>query len=123
MRAAMGPSLGPKPVFARFGVRYREADDVFTTLVSELHSTLTPTTIMGFTILAVGLFAAAEDRPDHPQLEQLSARGCHRRVDGKGWDKRAKKGVAFMVWAGSIGGVGFSPKTAGCAHLGGGPEC
>ncbi|MGL4198527.1 MAG: diguanylate cyclase domain-containing protein [Allorhizobium sp.] len=38
-------------------MRYREADDVFTTLVSELHSTLTPTTIMGITILAVGLFA------------------------------------------------------------------
>jgi diguanylate cyclase len=38
-------------------VRYREADDVFKTLVSELHSTLTPTTIMGITILAVGLFA------------------------------------------------------------------
>jgi diguanylate cyclase (GGDEF)-like protein len=38
-------------------VRYRETDEVFTTLVSELHSTLTPTTIMGITILAVGLFA------------------------------------------------------------------
>jgi len=53
----MGPSTGPKPVLEGFGVRYREADDVFTTLVSELHSTLTPTTIMGITILAVGLFA------------------------------------------------------------------
>ncbi len=40
-----------------FGVRYRETDDVYKTLVSELHSTLTPTTIMGITILAVGLFA------------------------------------------------------------------
>ncbi|KRD32842.1 hypothetical protein ASE36_03260 [Rhizobium sp. Root274] len=30
---------------------------MFKTLVSELHSTLTPTTIMGMTILAVGLFA------------------------------------------------------------------
>jgi diguanylate cyclase (GGDEF)-like protein len=38
-------------------VRYRETDEVFETLVSELHSTLTPTTIMGITILAVGLFA------------------------------------------------------------------
>jgi diguanylate cyclase (GGDEF)-like protein len=38
-------------------VRYRETDDVYKTLVSELHSTLTPTTIMGITILAVGLFA------------------------------------------------------------------
>jgi diguanylate cyclase (GGDEF)-like protein len=38
-------------------VRDRETDDVFKTLVSELHSTLTPTTIMGITILAVGLFA------------------------------------------------------------------
>jgi len=38
-------------------VRYRETDEVFKTLVSELHSTLTPTTIMGITILAVGLFA------------------------------------------------------------------
>lgn len=38
-------------------MRYRETDDVFKTLVSELHSTLTPTTIMGITILAVGLFA------------------------------------------------------------------
>ncbi|MBX9467375.1 MAG: GGDEF domain-containing protein [Rhizobium sp.] len=39
------------------GVRYRETDDVFKTLVSELNSTLTPTTIMAVTILAVGLFA------------------------------------------------------------------
>lgn len=38
-------------------MRFRETDDVFTTLVSELHSTLTPTTIMGITIVAVGLFA------------------------------------------------------------------
>lgn len=38
-------------------MRYRETDEVFKTLVSELHSTLTPTTIMGITILAVGLFA------------------------------------------------------------------
>ena len=38
-------------------MRCRETDDVFKTLVSELHSTLTPTTIMGFTILTVGLFA------------------------------------------------------------------
>ncbi|MDQ0422538.1 diguanylate cyclase (GGDEF)-like protein [Peteryoungia aggregata LMG 23059] len=38
-------------------MRYRETDDVFKTLVSELHSTLTPTSIMGVTILAVGLFA------------------------------------------------------------------
>lgn len=38
-------------------MRDRETDDVFKTLVSELHSTLTPTTIMGITILAVGLFA------------------------------------------------------------------
>jgi diguanylate cyclase (GGDEF)-like protein len=38
-------------------VRYRETDDVFKTLVSELNSTLTPTTIMAMTILAVGLFA------------------------------------------------------------------
>ncbi|MCC8934610.1 GGDEF domain-containing protein [Rhizobium sp. 'Codium 1'] len=40
-----------------FGVRYRETDDVFKMLVSELNSTLTPTTIMAVTILAVGLFA------------------------------------------------------------------
>ena len=40
-----------------FGVRYRESDDVFKTLVSELTSTITPTTIMSLTILAVGLFA------------------------------------------------------------------
>ena len=53
----MGRSTGPKPVLERFGVRYREADDVFTTLVSELHSTLTPTTIMAMTILAIGSFA------------------------------------------------------------------
>ncbi|MDH4413933.1 MAG: GGDEF domain-containing protein [Rhizobium sp.] len=38
-------------------MRYRETDDVFKTLVSELHSTLTPTSIMAITILAVGLFA------------------------------------------------------------------
>ncbi len=38
-------------------MRYRETDDVYKTLVSELHSTLTPTTIMGITILTVGLFA------------------------------------------------------------------
>lgn len=38
-------------------MRDRETDDVFKTLVSELHSTLTPTTIMGISILAVGLFA------------------------------------------------------------------
>jgi diguanylate cyclase (GGDEF)-like protein len=38
-------------------VRFRETDDVFTKLVSELHSTLTPATIMGITIVAVGLFA------------------------------------------------------------------
>jgi diguanylate cyclase (GGDEF)-like protein len=44
-------------VLEGFGVRYRETADVYKTLVSELHSTLTPTTIMGITILAVGLFA------------------------------------------------------------------
>ncbi len=49
--------MGPKPVLEGFGVRYREADDVFKTLVSELNSTLTPTTIMALTILAVGSFA------------------------------------------------------------------
>ncbi|MBC7282945.1 GGDEF domain-containing protein [Hoeflea sp.] len=38
-------------------MRYRETDDVFKTLVSELTSTIVPTTIMGLTILAVGLFA------------------------------------------------------------------
>ncbi|AKI00387.1 diguanylate cyclase (GGDEF) domain-containing protein [Hoeflea sp. IMCC20628] len=38
-------------------VRYRETDDVFKTLVSELTSTISPTTIMGLTILAIGLFA------------------------------------------------------------------
>lgn len=38
-------------------MRDRETDEVYKTLVSELHSTLTPTTIMGITILAVGLFA------------------------------------------------------------------
>lgn len=38
-------------------VRYRETDEVFKTLVSELTSTITPTTIMGLTILAIGLFA------------------------------------------------------------------
>jgi len=37
-------------------VRYRETDDVFKTLVSELASTITPSTIMGLTILGVGLF-------------------------------------------------------------------
>ena len=38
-------------------VRYRETDEVFKTLVSELTSTISPTTIMGLTILAIGLFA------------------------------------------------------------------
>tara|TARA_R110002020_G_scaffold156117_8_gene337668 strand:+ start:1848 stop:2990 length:1143 start_codon:yes stop_codon:yes gene_type:complete len=38
-------------------VRYRETDEVFKTLVSELTSTISPTTIMGLTILAFGLFA------------------------------------------------------------------
>ena len=38
-------------------VRDRETDEVFKTLVSELTSTITPTTIMSLTILAVGLFA------------------------------------------------------------------
>jgi len=40
-------------------VRHRESDDVFKTLVSELTSTIAPTTIMSMTILAVGLFAYA----------------------------------------------------------------
>ncbi|MCY0095746.1 GGDEF domain-containing protein [Hoeflea ulvae] len=38
-------------------MRYRETDEVFKTLVSELTSTILPTTIMGLTILAIGLFA------------------------------------------------------------------
>lgn len=38
-------------------MRYREADEVFKTLVSELTSTISPTTTMGLTILAIGLFA------------------------------------------------------------------
>lgn len=38
-------------------MRYRETDEVFKTLVSELTSTISPTTIMGLTILAIGLFA------------------------------------------------------------------
>lgn len=40
-------------------MRHRESDDVFKTLVSELTSTIAPTTIMSMTILAVGLFAYA----------------------------------------------------------------
>lgn len=40
-------------------MRHRETDDVFRTLVSELTSTIAPTTIMSMTILAVGLFAYA----------------------------------------------------------------
>lgn len=38
-------------------MKYRETDEVFKTLVSELTSTISPTTIMGLTILVVGLFA------------------------------------------------------------------
>lgn len=38
-------------------MRYRETDEVFKTLVSELTSTIAPTTIMSLTILAVGLYA------------------------------------------------------------------
>ncbi|WP_137132035.1 GGDEF domain-containing protein [Rhizobium sp. FY34] len=38
-------------------MRYRETDELFKTLVLELASTFTPTTIMGLTILTVGLYA------------------------------------------------------------------
>jgi diguanylate cyclase (GGDEF)-like protein len=57
MSAAMGLWRALNLGLEESGVRYRETDEVFKTLVSELHSTLTPTTIMGMTILGVGLFA------------------------------------------------------------------
>jgi diguanylate cyclase (GGDEF)-like protein len=45
------------PVNEGVDVRYRETDEVYKTLVSELTSTISPTTIMALTILAIGLFA------------------------------------------------------------------
>lgn len=45
------------PVNKGVDVLYRETDEVFKTLVSELTSTISPTTIMGLTILAIGPFA------------------------------------------------------------------
>ncbi|MBC2775322.1 GGDEF domain-containing protein [Rhizobium sp. AQ_MP] len=101
-------------------MRYRETDDVFKTLVSELHSTLTPTTIMGITILAVGLFAyqslgsmpvlIATIAGALASLAKIAVSLAHRRADAKArttvadaarWEK--VQGVFIFLIAGCVG--------------------
>ncbi|MDH4442069.1 MAG: GGDEF domain-containing protein [Rhizobium sp.] len=100
-------------------MRYRETDEVFKTLVSELHSTLTPTTIMAITILAVGLFAY-ESLGSTPLLiatiggmiasfAKIAVSLAHRRADATKrstvadaarWEK--VQGICIFVIAGSV---------------------
>lgn len=103
-------------------MRDREADDVFKTLVSELHSTLTPTTIMGITILAVGLFAyqslgsipvlMATIGGATASLAKIAVSLAHRRADARArttvadaerWEK--VQGLVIVLIAACVGTI------------------
>lgn len=103
-------------------MRDRETDDVFKTLVSELHSTLTPTTIMGITILAVGLFAyqslgsmpvlMATIGGATASLAKIAVSLAHRRADARArttvadaerWEK--VQGLVIVLIAACVGTI------------------